>query len=157
MFYLIERGNANEIQMILQQGNDLVHMKNGFQERTALHKAAEYGDPVICQMLIQFGADVDIKDAKQKPPLWFAAKNGNSDICRLLINEGAEIYCMDQSNTTLLDSVSSDMRDLLLNWKDLHGMKFQFVKIFIDFVSDKSCLNSASDSIKSTKILSFKK
>ena len=61
--------------MILQQGNDLVHMKNGFQERTALHKAAEYGDPVICQMLIQFGADADIKDAKQKPPLWFAAKN----------------------------------------------------------------------------------
>ena len=125
----IEKSDVDEVQRALEQHNHLVSLTYGFEKRTPLHKASEYGNPLICQMLIQFGASVDEKDAKQQTPLWLAAKKRHADICHLLISQGADIYCLDETNTLLLDSVPTELRNLFSYWKDLHGKKFLFFSL----------------------------
>lgn len=122
----IEKGELDEIQRVLEQHSHLVSLTYGFEKRTPLHKASEYGHPLVCQMLIQFGASVDEKDAKQQTPLWLAARKRNADICHLLISHGADIYSLDETNTVLLDFVPTELRSLFSYWKDLHG-KFFFI------------------------------
>lgn len=61
----------------------------GNHKRTLLHKAAEIGDPTICNLLIDHGADVNNQDTRKKTPLWLAAKEGHGDICSMLIQNGA--------------------------------------------------------------------
>ena len=125
----IEKSDVDEVQRALQQHDHLVSLTYGFEKRTPLHKASEYGNPLVCQMLIQFGASVDEKDAKQQTPLWLAARKRHADICHLLISQGADIYSQDETNTVLLDFVPTELRNLFSYWKDLHGKTFLFFSL----------------------------
>ena len=49
----------------------------GFNGQQPLHKAALRGDPVLLEILLQYGADVNARTAFQETPLHFACKRGN--------------------------------------------------------------------------------
>ena len=60
----------------------------GTHRRTILHKAAEIGDRRVCDLLIDYGANVNKEDARKRTPLMVAADKGHEDICDVLIKKG---------------------------------------------------------------------
>ena len=124
MFCAIETRDVRETKKILWGHNHLVSETRGLEKRTALHHATEHGNLQICEILIESGADINKKDARQHPPLWFAAINGNIDICHLLIYHGADMFCVDQDNASDSDSVPNERKNSLFYWIDSHGRFF---------------------------------
>ena len=59
--------------------------------RTALHHAVfmENNQVLMCQKLIQFGADVNAKDLDNRTPLHHAAEAGKMRVIPILIQRGA--------------------------------------------------------------------
>ena len=129
MFSAIERKDVDEVDKILQLHGHLVSETRGFEKRTALHHAAHYGDPQICEILLSFGADVNKTDARQQQPLWIAASKGNTNICQLFIDWGADTYFLPERE--LLLPFSIDIMNLLYFRKDSYGRKFCFLDSFI--------------------------
>ncbi|XP_022095864.1 tankyrase-2-like [Acanthaster planci] len=53
--------------------------------RSPLHYAAGSGYDVICDLLLQAGADVNAVDKNGRSPLHYTAKSGHINICKALI------------------------------------------------------------------------
>ena len=72
---------------------------------------------MLC-LLLQHGADVDVKNKYGLTPLMWAANNGHSDIASLLLQHGANIEAKDEDGRTPLMYASSwghtDTASLLL-------------------------------------------
>jgi ankyrin repeat protein len=62
---------------------------------TALHLAAELKDDVLTQILIQYDADVDARDAFDRTPLHIASIVGAENVARLLLMNGADESARD--------------------------------------------------------------
>ena len=83
-------GKINEVEQHLAKNKGMVDSYlYGRHKRTLLHKAAEIGDRRICNLLIDYHADVNKEDVRRQTLLWIAAKKGHGDICDLLIRNGA--------------------------------------------------------------------
>ena len=128
VFCAIERRDVVEVNEILRWHHHVVRKTRIFEKRTALHHAAEHGNLQICQILLNHGADVNKKDAREYTPLWLAARKGNIDICHLLINEGAGTYFLDQWQLETV-SIPNEIKKMLHCWKDSRGMKSCFLHI----------------------------
>ena len=131
VFCAIETRDVVEVTKILGTHRDTVRDTIGLEKRTALHNATEHGNPQVCEILLNYGAGVDQKDARQQIPLWLAASKGNIDICHLLINRGADTYFLDQCQLLEIVSISNEIKDLLHCWKDSRGRKFCYLYSFI--------------------------
>ena len=64
MFCAIETRDVVEVNKILRGHDHVVRETRGFGKRTALHHAAEHGNLQICKILLNYGADVNKKDAR---------------------------------------------------------------------------------------------
>ena len=128
VFCAIETRDVVEVNKILRGHDHAVRETRGFEKRTALHHAAEHGNLQICQILLNYGADVNKKDAREYTPLWLAARKGNIDICHLLINEGAGTYFLDQWQLETV-SIPNEIKNMLHCWKDSRGTKSCFLHI----------------------------
>ncbi|XP_078803735.1 serine/threonine-protein phosphatase 6 regulatory ankyrin repeat subunit C isoform X2 [Oryzias latipes] len=63
--------------------------------RTALHAAASGGNVECLNLLLNCGAELDIKDILGRSPLHYAAANGNSQCTVSLVRAGAEVNDAD--------------------------------------------------------------
>lgn len=80
---------------------------------SALHKAVDKGNDEIVKILIDAGADVDIRttDYFENTPLLLAAYNGNLTIAKLLVEAGADID-IDNSEDTDAPFAAYENRDM---------------------------------------------
>ena len=90
-----------------------------------LHSAAIHGNINLCVLLIMKGACVNKADDTGKTPLFVAAEAGHADVCNLLEHHGAKISCMEKKIEFFLKISSSEMKKLLLKWKDDFGKMFK--------------------------------
>lgn len=134
MFSAIERKDVDKVDNILQFHGHLVSETAEFEKRTALHHAAQHGDPQVCEILLSFGADVNKRDARQQQPLWIATSKRNTDICHLFINWGADTYFLHECELLESFSIPTEIKPLLYFWKDSYGRKFCFLDSFIFWV-----------------------
>lgn len=67
-----------------------------------LLSAAEKGEPVIAQYLINCGADVNTQDNDGATPLILAACAGDSGVVEVLLNNGAEVNMSEMGGNTAL-------------------------------------------------------
>ncbi len=79
-----EKGDLKLIQRLLKRGDYIDATDRGGE--TALHKACKCGQTELVELLIQYGADVNLKS-----PLLKAVKAENRDIILLLVNAGAKL------------------------------------------------------------------
>lgn len=94
---------TDEITCLLIENKSLINsFMYGTHRRTILHKAAEIGDRRVCDLLIDYGADVNKEDARKRTPLWVAADKGHEDICDVLIQKGAFVDQKDATKKTPL-------------------------------------------------------
>lgn len=87
----------------------------------ALLEAVRAGEDDTVRLLLEQGADVNVRTRYNTTPIFFAVDRGNTAIVRLLLENGADLSIRDTFyNTTVIDWVSSDenleMMRLLLTY-----------------------------------------
>ena len=108
----LSRRHFQTADLLCHRGADL-HSRCSDYDRTILHIAAFYGDAEMVQKLIEYGADVNAKDTKQKTPLHLASKaNRYFDIYfnnpdffsthQLLLEHGADVDARAVDHSTPL-------------------------------------------------------
>uniref|UniRef100_A0A8C8LTC1 K Homology domain-containing protein n=1 Tax=Oncorhynchus tshawytscha TaxID=74940 RepID=A0A8C8LTC1_ONCTS len=69
---------------------------------TALTIAADKGHYKFCELLINRGAHIDVRNKKGNTPLWLAANGGHFDVVQLLVQAGADVDAADNRKITPL-------------------------------------------------------
>ena len=74
---------------------------------TLLHLAANNGNSVICSMLIQNGASVDVLNVNDVTPLHIAITHGDIKILNVLLSHGADIHRKNKESKSYLHVAAS--------------------------------------------------
>lgn len=100
----VVHGDIQMIRLLLNHGanpNSKNERENG---STPLVAAAARGEPIdyppIIKLLLEKGADLDIKDNEGKTALWYAALYGEADCVKTLVENGADRNVMATDGTT---------------------------------------------------------
>ncbi|KAJ4842097.1 hypothetical protein Tsubulata_007942 [Turnera subulata] len=68
-----------------------------------LHLACHYGNPVMLELLLQFGAHINRQDFHGRTPLHHCISGGNYQLAKFLIRRGASSLIRDGGGLTALD------------------------------------------------------
>ena len=81
--YFLKKDENGEI----DKANSILDLneKGGWNESTALHKAAEYGRVDVIEFLMNEGADVNIENSGQFTPFMLAARDGKHEVVEKII------------------------------------------------------------------------
>jgi ankyrin repeat protein len=100
-------GNIEAVKQHLSAGAD-ADVKGGWMGGTPLHYAAENGQKEMVELLIDKGADVNLKTDFDQTPLHLAAENGQKEMVELLIAKGANVNAHDGLSTPFDIAVESN-------------------------------------------------
>ena len=67
---------------------------------TALHEAASYGYITICKLLIENGANINIKNNCNNTPIHYAILNGHTNVVELFIEYGCNLHVKNDNKQT---------------------------------------------------------
>jgi hypothetical protein len=72
-----------------------------YKENTPLHSAAHYGDVEMVQVLLDLGADVNVRNERGETPLYYTAvDDGYIEVVRVLLEHGANVGAEDMEGRT---------------------------------------------------------
>ena len=69
---------------------------------TALHFAAQENHPEVVKVLIDAGADIEVKGVNEESPVLLASQEGALDVVKVLVKAGAEVCVTDNDGDTCL-------------------------------------------------------
>jgi hypothetical protein len=96
LHHCVDNGLTTSVKRLLSIRNINVNVKDDRKGWTPLHYAAENGHIEIARLLLQNGADVNVRSNGVSTPLHCSAWNGHVDILHLLVKNGADLEA--QSN-----------------------------------------------------------
>ncbi|XP_073505669.1 ankyrin repeat and KH domain-containing protein 1-like [Phyllobates terribilis] len=124
-------GYAEVGRVLLDKGADVNSPPVPSSRDTALTIAADKGHYKFCELLINRGAHIDVRNKKGNTPTWLAANGGHFDIVQLLVHAGADVDAADNRKITPLMSA----------FRKGHLKVVQFlVKEVNQFPSDIECM-----------------
>jgi ankyrin repeat protein len=82
-------GHPTIVEFLLKNGADVKLAARNAQKVTALHAGASRGGAEIVKLLLEAGADPNVKQERGFVPLHSAAANGNAAVVELLLKHGA--------------------------------------------------------------------
>lgn len=124
-------GYAEVGRVLLDKGADVNSPPVPSSRDTALTIAADKGHYKFCELLINRGAHIDVRNKKGNTPMWLAANGGHFDIVQLLVHAGADVDAADNRKVTPLMSA----------FRKGHLKVVQFlVKEVNQFPSDIECM-----------------
>jgi ankyrin repeat protein len=96
-------GNESIIKLLADAGAKIDHVVTR-RNLTPLHLVCQDDDDraAVAQLLIDEGADVNVKDADGFTPLMIAIVSGNENIVKVLIDEGADVNAKEAKGFTPL-------------------------------------------------------
>uniref|UniRef100_A0A672V396 Ankyrin repeat and KH domain containing 1 n=1 Tax=Strigops habroptila TaxID=2489341 RepID=A0A672V396_STRHB len=106
-------GYAEVGRVLLDKGADVNAPPVPSSRDTALTIAADKGHYKFCELLINRGAHIDVRNKKGNTPLWLAANGGHYDVVQLLVQAGADVDAADNRKITPLMSAFRKVRNLL--------------------------------------------
>ncbi|KAL9602476.1 MAG: hypothetical protein Q9219_001768 [cf. Caloplaca sp. 3 TL-2023] len=86
-----QAGSVMEVEMLLNQDPEVVEAVHQQSGRTALAVASHCGNERVVQLLLQYGANVNTRDASLLCPLHLAAMRGHYRVIELLLQEHVRI------------------------------------------------------------------
>ena len=109
----MQQSDIEKIKELIKEGTNL----NIFADSMPpLYHAVNNGNLEIVKLLVENGADVNVKNVVGQTPLHEAARCGYFEIVKYLIDKGADINAYDCVERTPLDYARlPDIRDLLFN------------------------------------------
>ncbi|XP_075457815.1 ankyrin repeat and KH domain-containing protein 1 isoform X4 [Ascaphus truei] len=124
-------GYAEVGRVLLDKGADVNAPPVPSSRDTALTIAADKGHYKFCELLINRGSHIDVRNKKGNTPLWLAANGGHFDVVQLLVQAGADVDAADNRKITPLMSA----------FRKGHLKVVQFlVKEVNQFPSDIECM-----------------
>ncbi len=105
--------NIEQIENLIAQGIDVNISSSVYSN---LHKAVGSGNVKIVKMLLDAGAEVDVKDIDYNTPLMYAASRGNLEIVKLLINAKARIDIVNNCHETAITQAASYGQEIIVNY-----------------------------------------
>jgi FOG: Ankyrin repeat len=111
MFHAIEQGRVDLVRKMLDSGKASLHDLSEYKW-PPLHLAAWMCNPVMCRMLLEFGADANAIDIHGKTPLMFT---NSVDVGKVLLDAGANIEAKSYTGMTpLLNALEHDEQRLAI-------------------------------------------
>ena len=84
-------------------------------------------EKLLMKALIDYGADINIRDDFGRPPLHYAAQIGNGHCAKFLLKNGADVYLKDNRGLTVLEQASN--RDYQLTLALIEKYNFPMKKV----------------------------
>lgn len=106
----VRKNRIEEVRTLLSQGVD-VNSRDVFGDNSGLHWAASLGLAEMARLLIDNGADLDIRNHDRNTPLHWAAAEGQKELVVILIAHGADVNARGKGGWTPL------------RWAEAHGQK----------------------------------
>jgi hypothetical protein len=100
-------GLTTSVKRLLSIRNINVNVKDDLSGATPLHYAAGNGHIEIARLLLENGADVNVKSVGGPTPLHWAAQNGHVDILHLLVENGVDLEAQSNYGWRALHSAAS--------------------------------------------------
>jgi hypothetical protein len=97
-----ENGLTSSVKRLLSIRNINVNVKDDRKGWTPLHYAAWKGHVEIARLLLQNGAEVNVRSNGGSTPLHCSAWNGHVDILHLLVENGADLEAQDNDGERAL-------------------------------------------------------
>ena len=98
-----QRGFRKIVEFLVSKGADVnQRVSSKLDGVTALHLAAEKNQLLMCERLLELGAELDTSDDLKRTALHVAAAEGLLDICLLLCESGANVDASDGLSRTAL-------------------------------------------------------
>ncbi|MDQ7827230.1 MAG: type II secretion system major pseudopilin GspG [Candidatus Eremiobacteraeota bacterium] len=85
------KGDLSKIKELIEENPEIIKVKDDETGETLLHLAASGYDEEALKLLIDLGADVNIKDSNGCTPLFYTAKGSTIKKAELLIENGANV------------------------------------------------------------------
>ncbi|EFJ07939.1 hypothetical protein SELMODRAFT_132644, partial [Selaginella moellendorffii] len=86
-----------DVREVLERGVDLNKPGSSGPDRSPLHVAIASGRPEMVQLLLEFGANVEVRDRFGKTPMHEAAAAGQTLAMELLLANGANTEARTES------------------------------------------------------------
>lgn len=106
----VRKNRIDEVRTLILQGVD-VNSRDVFGDNSGLHWAASLGLAEMARLLIDNGADLDIRNHDRNTPLHWAAAEGQKELVVILIAHGADVNARGKGGWTPL------------RWAEAHGQK----------------------------------
>uniref|UniRef100_A0A0G4HQ67 Uncharacterized protein n=1 Tax=Chromera velia CCMP2878 TaxID=1169474 RepID=A0A0G4HQ67_9ALVE len=126
LYYAAQGGDAGLVKFLLTRDADLhAQIKDGrLDGRTCIFDAIGYGHKDVVELLLDHGANLDVREERQQTPLFFAAQffadvpRDHREIAELLVSRGADVTARNNCGETVLHSAArscfSGVFDLML-------------------------------------------
>lgn len=104
LHWVSSNGDEKMLKIILRNDQslnlDIKDMTNEDKDRAPLHWAAQENQLVTGSMLLEYGANINVKDFDGKTPLHIASSEGNKEFVELLMDAGADGRIRDNFNVS---------------------------------------------------------
>ena len=96
-----ELGHRDICELLVEQGAD-VNETMGVRKHSILHNAVSRSDYGTSSILLDLGADPNVKASNEATPLQFAARSGQVYLAAKLLNHGAKVDGQDNQGRSAL-------------------------------------------------------
>uniref|UniRef100_A0A1J3D5D1 ADP-ribosylation factor GTPase-activating protein AGD2 n=1 Tax=Noccaea caerulescens TaxID=107243 RepID=A0A1J3D5D1_NOCCA len=86
-----------------QRIKDSNEARNCLQGCSLLHVACQSGDPILLELLLQFGPDINMRDYHGRTPLHHCISSGNHKFAKILLRRGARPSIEDDGGLSVLE------------------------------------------------------
>lgn len=108
-------GDLSKLNRLLERNPKLAQARDerpGATKATALHYAAWSGHQEIAELLLSYGADIDLYDeTHDAPPIGWAGENGQTEMFNFFLEKGAKIHICQAATYGELSLVQSMLEE----------------------------------------------
>ena len=109
---MIRQHDVSSVRQLMKQGFSANFQQAG---ATPLNIVAEQGDLELARLLVQAGADLELRDQNGHTPLKRAATHGHLSVAKYLLDEGADVNAEDKRGNVPLNSAASHGNSALVS------------------------------------------